>query len=145
MLLAGSQGVVMEGLGLKESRRRVLTIGKASVIRDVLSLVLAAVKSEGAGPSGARQRLEALAREHWDRLILDLRTVQEPAGGGLAGVSNLRVCCIGGVPVVTGEVSTPEIFRQIRALSHPPLRPRFLHAGFIAGFAAVTSFISARF
>lgn len=135
----------MKDLSLKEGRRRVLTIGDRSVIRDVLSLILAAVRSGCAGCPDARQRLETLAGERWDRLILDLRTVIEPAGAVPPAVRNLRISCVGGVAVVTGEVSTPEIFRKIRALSHPPLRAQFLHAGLVAGLAAFAAFINTLF
>lgn len=131
------QGRAMNSSRMEEGRRRVLTLEKVSVIREVLTLLLAVVKSESTRSPGALQRLEALAWERCDRLILDLRTAIEPAVGVPPGIGNLCVSRLGEVLVVTGEVSTPEIYRKIRALNRSPLRSRFLNFGHAASLPAI--------
>lgn len=112
-----------------ESRRCVLTTGKAPVIRDVLKFVLAGSNSEGDITDGTRERLWSFVKDHCDRMILDLRTVEEPAGGASPGLRKVRISHLGQVLVVTGEVTTPEILRAIDALRRPHFFPRMLTAG----------------
>lgn len=106
-------------LKLNASERYVLTTSKASVIRGVLSLLLARVKSEGDVSPGTLQSLEALSREGCDRLIVELRRPREPPAGISPRVRNLRVSHLGQVLVVSGEVSSPEILHEIEMLRRP--------------------------
>ncbi|MEJ2007612.1 MAG: hypothetical protein P8Z30_05535 [Acidobacteriota bacterium] len=108
---------------MEEGERHVLTSGKAFVIRDALSLILAGVKSEGDITPGTRERLWAFVKERCDRLILDLRTAKDPTEGVSPGVRNLRVSHLGQVLVVTGEVTAPEILHEIQALRRPRFFP----------------------
>lgn len=114
------------GLMLKNSERYVLTTGKASVIRNVLSLVLTEIKSEADVSPGTHQSLKAFAKNGCDRMVLDLRAVREPPVGIGSGVSNLKASYIGQVLVVTGEVSAPRILREIDALRRPHFSPQCL-------------------
>lgn len=111
---------------LKDRERYVLTTGKASVIRDALSLVLAGVKREGDLSRATRERIETFARGHCDQLILDLRTAEDRPGGISPRVGNLRVRHLGRVLVVTGEAAAPQILHDIKALSRPHLSPQYL-------------------
>ena len=126
---------------VEEGERYILTIGKASVIRDALSLVLAGVKSEGDLTPGSRERLEAFAKNGCDRMILDLRTGKELPGGISPRVRNLRVSHIGQVLVVTGEVSEPGILQQIEALRRPHSFPQHLTSSLLA-FIHMLFFVS---
>lgn len=104
---------------MKQGERYILTTGRASAIRDALSLVLAGVKSEGDLTPGSRERLGVLTREHFDRLILDLRTAKELPSGTSPRVQNLQVSHLGQVLVVTGEVTGSDILHEIEALRRP--------------------------
>ncbi len=125
---------------MKEGERYILTTGKTSVIRNALSLVLAGVKSEGDITPGTRQGLEALTWERCDRLILDLRMAGEPPGDTSPRVRNLRVSHLGQVLVITGEVTAPEIIREIEALRYPHSSPQHLASSLLA-FAQMLFFL----
>lgn len=117
---------------MKQGERYILTTGKASVIRDALSLVLAGVKSAGDLTPGSRERLGALTREHCDRLILDLRTAKELPSSISPRVRNLRVSHLGQVLVVTGEVTGSEILHEIEVLRRPHFSPGHLASSLLA-------------
>lgn len=117
---------------LKERDRHILVTEKASVIRDVLSVLVAEVKSEGGATPGTHERLEAFAKEGCGRLVLDLRTVKEPSGGISRGVRNLRASQLGPVLVVTGEVAAPRILHQLEAPRHSHSFPRHVASGLLA-------------
>ncbi len=118
---------------LKDFDRYILTTDKASVMRDVLSLVSTAeLKSEGAGTHGSCLSLDALAKDGYDRMILELRRPKEPAAGTSPKVRNLRTSHLGRVLVVTGDATAPEIFHEIDGLRRPRLFPRYLKSGLLA-------------
>lgn len=117
---------------MKECERYILTTGKASVIRDALSLVLAGVNSEGNLIPGTRKRPETFIGKQCDRLILDLRTAEGLPSAISQRVRNLRVSHLGRVLVVTGDVATPGILREIEALSHPHFFPKYAVSGLLA-------------
>jgi hypothetical protein len=102
--------------------RCVFTAQDAHRIRSVLSVLLAGVESKGnvthAGPEGFHQ-FKQFMRGGCDRLILDLRGVEVPSQGMSSAVRNVRAVRLGGVWVVTGEVTDPEVFRQIAEPPHP--------------------------
>lgn len=117
---------------LQDIDRYVLTTEKASVMRHVLSLVsTAGVKGESAAARGNGLSLEAVAKGGCDRMILELRRPTEPAAGAPPKVRNLRTSHFGRTLVVTGDATTPEIFREIDALRHP-YSPRQLKSGLLA-------------
>jgi len=117
---------------LKDGERYVLTTGKPSVIRDLLSLVLAEARCEGDRTPGSRERLEAFTSRRCDRLILDLRTTEELPGGISPRVRNLRVSHIGRVLVVTGVVARSRILHEIEALRRPRFSPQPLTTTLLA-------------
>lgn len=106
---------------LQDSQRYVLTTRKASVIRGVLSLLLAGVKSEGDVTPGTYQSLDLLAKNGCERMILELRRPKQSPVGISRTVRNIRVSHIGQVLVVSGEVGGLEILHEIEMLR----RPRF--------------------
>lgn len=117
---------------MQDIDRYVLTTEKASVMRHVLSLVSTA----GGKPESALARVRApgfdvVATGDCDRMILELRRPSEPAAGASLKVRNLRTSRFGRTLVVTGDATTPEIFREIDALRHP-YSPRQLTSGLLA-------------
>jgi hypothetical protein len=116
---------------LKDPERYILTTAKVSVMRDVLSLVLAEAKSEGAVIPGAFRSLEVVANTGCDRMILELRRPKEPAVGIPPRVRKLRASHLGRVLVVTGDTTAPEILNEIDALRRPHLPFRHLTSGLL--------------
>lgn len=117
---------------MQDIDRYVLTTEKASVMRHVLSLV----STEGVNTGNAAVResglsLETVAKGRCDRMILELRRPIAPAAGIPPKVRNLRTSQFGRTLVVTGDATTPEIFREIDALRHP-FSPRQLKSGLLA-------------
>lgn len=118
---------------LMDVDRYVLTTEKVSMMRDVLSLVsMAEAKSGGAVTHDSCLRLDAVVKDGCDRMILELRRPMEPAAGAPPKVRNLRSSHFGRTLVVTGDATTPEIFREIDALRRPHLFPRCLKSGLLA-------------
>jgi hypothetical protein len=102
--------------------RCVFTSQDAHRIRSVLSVLLAGVESEGNVTYNTPERFRQFVqfvRGGCDRLILDLRGVEVPSEGMSSAVRNVRAVRLGGVWVVTGEVTDPDVFRQIAELRHP--------------------------
>ena len=111
---------------LKDPERYILTSAKVSLIRDVLSFVLAEARSEGAITPGSFPSPEAAAKGGCDRMILELRRPKEPAPGISPRVRNLRTSRLGRVLVVTGDATAPEILHAIEALRRPHFSPQLL-------------------
>jgi hypothetical protein len=99
--------------------RCVFTAQDAHRIRSVLSVLLAGVESEGNVTHNTPERFRQFMKGGCDRLILDLRGVEVPSEGRSSAVRNVRAARLGGVWVVTGEVTDPDVFRQIAELPHP--------------------------
>ena len=117
---------------MKDSERYILTTEKASVIRDVLSLVFAAVKAEGAATPDASPSLETFAESGCDRMILELLRPKEAPEGVLPMVRNLRISRLGRVLIVTGKATGPEILQDIEAIRRPHFFPELLTSGLTA-------------
>lgn len=111
---------------LQDPDRYFLTTGNASVMRNVLSFV-----SAGVNPVGALSP-EAVEKDHWEKMILELRRPKEPAAGVAAQVINLRTSHFGRVLVVTGDATGPEIFDEIDALRRPQFSLKWLTTGLLA-------------
>lgn len=117
---------------MEDSERYILTTSNASVIRDVLSLVFAAVKSEDGGIPDTRPSLEMFAASGCDRIVLELRRPEEPAAGIFPRVRNLRVSRLGRVLVVTGKATAPGILQDLDSLCRPWSFPGHLASGLAA-------------
>jgi hypothetical protein len=105
--------------------RQVLTIEKPRLILKVLNALAMGVESEGGEPFGTLMRLEEFAKEGCGRLILNLRAVDESLRGTPQGVEKVGASLIGGVLVVTCQVTTPCML-QINELCRPRLVPKRL-------------------
>lgn len=109
---------------LKDSERFILTTAKASLIRDLLSLLLAAAKSEVDESPDTYQSLEAFEKGGCDKIILELRRPKAPFSDISPRVKKLRVSRLGRVLVVTGEATTPEILREIETVRRSHVLPK---------------------
>jgi DNA-binding response OmpR family regulator len=99
-----------------EAERYILTAEKAARIRSVVSALLEDVECDGEVARRARERLDEFMELECDRLLLDLRRVAVPPDGVSPPVKNVRASLLGRVLVITGEVTDPEVFRQIEAV-----------------------------
>ncbi len=117
---------------MKDSERYILTTARASVMRNVLTLVFAAGTSEDEGIPGANPSLETFAKSGCDRMILELQRPKEPPAGISPRVRNLRVSRLGRVLVVTGKATAPGILHDIDAVRRPRFFPGHLASGLFA-------------
>lgn len=106
---------------LKDSERYILTTDKASVIRDVLPLVSAAIKSELRITPDTCRSLDAFAKSCCDGMILEPRKPKEPPTNIYPWVKKPRVSRLGRVLVVTRDATFPEILN----VTEVPRRPHF--------------------
>ncbi len=116
---------------MQDTERYILTTDKPSVMRNVLSLVSAGAGSEGVVTQGSVLCLDTVAKDGFDKMILELRRPKGPASGVFPRIRNLRTSRFGRVLVVTGDATVPELFREIDALRHP-YSPRQLRSGLLA-------------
>jgi len=125
----------------QEADRYILTAEKAARIRSLVSVLLAGVECDGDVAQRARDRLDEFMEHECIGLILDLRRVAVPPEGASTPVMNVRASLLGDVLVITGEVTDPEVFREIEAVGglHCPPKQRtsefrsYAHALAVAG------------
>jgi hypothetical protein len=111
---------------LQDPDRYFLTTGDPTVMQNVLSFVSARDRSEGALAP------EAIEKDRWEKMILELRRPKEAASVAAPEVTNIRTSHIGRVLVVTGDATAPEILDEIDALRHPQFSFRWLTSGLLA-------------
>lgn len=111
---------------LKDRERYILTTARASVIRSVLSLVLARLKPEVAATPANFPEIEDVMMDGCDRMILELRRPKESVSGVGPGIKNFHASRLGRVLVITGEATTPEMLREIETLRRPHFSPQYL-------------------
>lgn len=117
---------------MKDSERYIITTAKASVIRDVLSLVFSAVNSEEDMILGDHPSLETFVKSGCDRIILELRRPEGPSIAIFPKIRNLRISRLGRVLVVTGKATTPGILDDLDTLRRPHIIPKNLTSGLLA-------------
>ncbi len=117
---------------MKDSERYILTTERASVMRNVLTLVFAAGRSGDDGITGANPSLDTFAKSGCDRMILELQRPKEPLAVISPRVRNLRIFRLGRVLVVTGKATSPGILRDIEAMRRPRFFPEHLASGLFA-------------
>ena len=122
---------------MQDNERYILTTNKASVIRDVLSLVFEAVGSEDDGNPGGDTGIETFAESGCDRMILELQRPKGTAAGISPRVRNLRISRLGRVLVVTGKATSPGILRDLDARCSPWFFPRNLASDLAAPFRSL--------
>jgi DNA-binding response OmpR family regulator len=100
----------------REAERYIFTADMAARIRSIVSVLLAGAECDGDVAHKARERLDEFMEHECDGLILDLRRVAGPPEGVSPAVRNVRASLVGNVLVITGEVTDPEVVRQIEAV-----------------------------
>lgn len=137
MLALSPGGDEREGPVMQAGRRHVLIIDKPLVVKNVLDELSAGVESVSTVPHEIRRGLEEFSKHGGARLILDLQVIEAPFGGAPATIRNISAYLVGGVLIVTGQVTSPWILRilQIKA----DRRRRFSPEHLISSFGALIS------
>jgi hypothetical protein len=116
---------------LNQAARQFLIAEEALVIQNALYTLLAGVESKRDAAPGTRERLEEIAETGCDKLILELRAVEEPLAGITPRIRSIRYDHLGKVVAITCEVAAPHIAQQTEELGRPHLFPK--HLGFSLG------------
>jgi CheY-like chemotaxis protein len=111
---------------VKESERRIFIIEQAPSIRNVLSTLMPGAESNGDIAHSTLETLEKFGEGEGDKLVLDLRCAAILPGEVSPAIKNFQGSRLGRVLVVTGEVTDPQIFRQIEELRRPHFSSKHL-------------------
>ena len=131
----------MEGNGRRPmhvGERHVLTIEDRPLILKALNTLSTGLGSQGKETLRTLKRLEEFVKEGCGGLILKLDTIEELLGGTPQGVRNLRASLIGGVLVVTCQVTSREALR-IKLLTRRQSLPKHLISNFDALFSSAAA------
>lgn len=90
------------------SSRKVLVVEDEPSIRNLLYVLLAALRCEGEVAYSGQQALAMVAREQFDAVLLDLRCADGPLEEMMSRIGEVRPSLVGRVLFITGEVSDPE-------------------------------------
>lgn len=123
---------------MRVGERHVLTIQDRPLIVEALSTLSTDVKQEGGEALRTLSRLEEFAKEGCGRLVLNLDTVEEPPGGMPPGVRNVGASLVGGVLVVTCQVTSRE-FLRIKLLTRRQSLSKQLISGVDGLFSSAAS------
>ena len=94
-------------------RRKVLVIEDESSIRNVIYVLLGALKCDGEGAYYGQQALAMVQRESFDAVLLDLRSSELSPREVVSGIRELRPSLMGRILFITSEVTDPEIIEMI--------------------------------
>ena len=103
-------------LPMQVGEKHVLTIQEPPLILKALNALSTGVESEGGEACGTLKRLAEFEKEGCGRLILNLQEVQEQHDGSPGNIRNVGASLVGGVLVITCQVTTREI-HQIKGLT----------------------------
>lgn len=123
---------------MKESKRHVLVAEEPLAIRNAVRVLLATVEPRSNIPPPMRKRLEEIAELGCDGLVLDLRAVEMPYGVAPLRIRNVRGSQLGGVVVITCDVTSPMIVYEIEELCRP-------HFFLRHWFSSIVAFLHALF
>ena len=101
--------------------RRVLVIEDEPAIRNILYVLLAALKCEGDVAYSGQQALAMISRECFDVVLLDIRCADPTADQILSKIVEIRPNLMGRVLVITGEVSDPNVLEMLTRNSVPSI------------------------
>lgn len=104
---------------IKQVGRQILIADKAPVIQNALYTLLEGGESRRDIAPDTRQRLEAIAEQHRESLILDLQVAEHPLAGKFPRVKSIRLDQQAKVAVITCEVSNYQMIDQIDELCRP--------------------------
>lgn len=96
---------------MRVGERNLLTIQELPLILEALSTLSTNSGREDGEALRTLSRLEEFAKEGCGRLILKLDAVDEPTGGPPHEVTNVGASLVGGVLVVTCQVTSSELLR----------------------------------
>lgn len=122
------------------SERHALTFEDLTLIVEALNTLSTDVESQGGEVLQTLKRIEDFAKEGCGRLILNLDTVEEPLGGMPQEVKNVGASLVGGVLVVTCQVTSREMLRVKVLTRHHPF-PKQLISSFDVLFSSTASSI----
>ena len=94
-------------------RRKVLLIEDQPSIRNILYVLLAALKCDGDVAYSGQQALAMIARESFDAVLLDLRDSEIPTGEVIEKINAIRPSLIGRVLCITSEIADPKTLDMI--------------------------------
>ncbi|MDE3179078.1 MAG: response regulator [Acidobacteriota bacterium] len=94
-------------------RRRVLIVENESSIRNLIYLLLGALKCESDVAYTGMQALAMIGRENFDAVVLDLRSQSASATQLVSGIREMRPSLVGRILYITGEVSDPDVMKLI--------------------------------
>jgi hypothetical protein len=123
-----------EGSPMQVGNRHVLTIQEQPLILKALNALSRDIESKGGEAYRTLKRLAEFEKEGCGRLILNLREVEEPLGGSPANIRNVGASLVGGVLVVTCQVTTREI-GEIKVLTRRHFFPTHLMSKFDSLFS----------
>ena len=93
--------------------RKVLVVEDEPSIRNVLYVLLAALKCEGDVAYSGQQALAMIGRGSFDAVLLDLRCADPSAAEVLSKINEIRPNLVGRILFITGEVSDPGTLTMI--------------------------------
>lgn len=98
-------------------RRKVLLIEDEPSIRNILYVLLAALKCDGDVAYCGQQALAMIERESFDAVLLDLRDSEMPAGEVIEKINAIRPSLIGRVLCITSDIADPNTLDMIESRS----------------------------
>jgi hypothetical protein len=96
--------------------RHVLTASKPCAVKRLLDALTTGVLSDGGLAPETRRGLQEFSKQGYSRLILNLQVISAPFAG--TPFMKLQACQLGGVLVVTGQVTRPRML-QVEEICHP--------------------------
>ena len=123
---------------MRVGERHLLTIQEPPLILEALSTLSMGVGQGNRKALRTLNRLEEFAKEGCGRLVLKLDAIDEPPGETLPGVKTVAASLVGGVLVITCQVTSSELVR-IKLLTRRHSLPKQLISGvddFISSAAA---------
>lgn len=103
-------------------RRKVLVIEDESSIRNIIYVLLGALKCDGEVAYSGQQALGMISRESYDAVLLDLRAAEFPPDEVVSKIQQIRPSLMGRILFITGEVSNPETLEMIERNCVPCVR-----------------------
>lgn len=103
-------------------RRKVLVIEDESSIRNMIYVLLGALKCEGDVAYSGQQALAMIRRESFDAVLLDLRCANLDPDQVISKIHEIRPSLVGRVLFITGEVSDSKAMELIEHSCVPCVR-----------------------
>lgn len=129
---------------MRVGERHVLTIQELPLILQALNTLSTDVQRGDEEALRTLNRLEEFAKEGCGRLILNLDAIEEPLGGTPREVSNVGASLVGGVLVVTCQVTSRELLR-IKVLTRRHAFQKHLISSFDSLFSSAAARIRTAF